>query len=77
MSVVISSLILKQLSAGTEPAVKHYELIALIARVNHPLTSQVLGGGGHSAPLEEGVRVGVHHQQPGLVTACLNGSDDL
>lgn len=44
---------------------------------NRALTSQVLRGGGDPAPLEEGVCFGVHHQQPGLVPAGFNGSNDI
>lgn len=44
---------------------------------NRALTSQVLRGGGDPAPLEEGVCFGVHHQQPGLVPAGFNGSNNI
>lgn len=39
-----------------------------------PLTGEVVRGGGHSAPLEEGVRVRVHHQQTSHIPADFNGS---
>lgn len=42
-----------------------------------PLTSHVLRGRGHSASLEEGVCVRVHHQQSGLITTSLDGSNDV
>lgn len=39
-----------------------------------PLTGEVVRGGGHSAPLEEGVCVGVHYQQTSHIPADFNGS---
>lgn len=38
-----------------------------------PLTGEVLRGGAHSAPLEEGVCVGVHHQQTSHAPSHFNG----
>ena len=39
-------------------------IICIVCTTNSdPLTGEVLLGGAHSAPLEEGVCVGVHHQQ--------------
>lgn len=41
------------------------------------LTGDVVQAGRHAAPLEEGVRVGVHHQQPGHAPAGLDGGHHL
>lgn len=41
------------------------------------LTGDVVQAGHHAAPLEEGVRVGVHHQQFGHAAAGLDGGHHL
>lgn len=40
-------------------------------------TSDVAAGGNHSPALEVLVRLRVHHQQPGLVSACFDEGHDV
>lgn len=41
------------------------------------LTSDVAAGGNHSPALEVLVRLRVHHQHPGLVSACFDEGHDV